>query len=83
MIADFDIILPSNGAIANIVLRDLDLNYQGQTFEVAILISKRWKMQTLLLPQDRKSGICHRMVPLRMLYIMTLTYIFKITNFET
>ena len=27
-------------------------------------------MQTLLLPSDRKLGICHRMVPLRVLYIV-------------
>ena len=38
-------------------------------------------MQTLLLPSDRKSDICNRMMPLRMLSV-TLTYIFKITKFE-
>ena len=31
---------------------------------------------------DGKSGICHGMAPLRMSYIMTLTYIFKVTKFE-
>ena len=42
---------------------------------------KQWKIeQTLLLPSDRKSCICHRKVPLQMLYIVTLTYIFKGTN---
>ena len=40
--------LPSNGTIANVTLHDLDLNFQVQTFQVAILISKGWKMQTLL-----------------------------------
>ena len=40
------------------------------------------KMQTLLLLSDRKSGVCNRMVPVRMLSIMTLTYIFKVTKFE-
>ena len=39
------------------------------------------RVQTLLLPFDRKSRIYHRMAPLRMLYIMTLTYIFNIMNF--
>ena len=39
-------------------------------------------MQTLLLLSDWKSGICHRKAPLRMLYVMTLTYIFKVKNFE-
>ena len=38
------------------------------------------KMQTLLLSSDRKSGISHRMVPVLILYITTLTYIFKVTN---
>ena len=40
------------------------------------------KMQTLLLPSDWKSGICNQMVPLRMLFIMTLFYIVKVTTFE-
>ena len=39
-------------------------------------------MQTLLLPSDRKSGICNRMVPVWIMSIMTLTYIFKIMKFE-
>ena len=39
-------------------------------------------MQTLLLPSDRKSGILHRKEPLQMLYIMNLTCIFNVTNFE-
>ena len=30
------------------ILNDLDLNYQGQTFQVAILTSIGWKMPTLL-----------------------------------
>ena len=42
-----------------------------------ILRSIGWKMQKLLLPSDRKSGICHRMVPLWMLYIMIFTYNFN------
>ena len=39
-------------------------------------------MQTLLLPSHRKPCILLRMAPLRMLYITTLTYIFKVTNFD-
>ena len=65
----------------NVVHRDLDLNLQGQTCQLAILTSKGWKMQTLLLLSVMKSGICHRMEPLRMLYVMTLTDIFKVTIF--
>ena len=66
-------ILPSNGTIANVELDDLDLNFQGNNFQVAILKSKLWKMQALLLPSDRKSGIFQRMALLRILYVMTLT----------
>ena len=51
-------------------------------FSIGSLNNIGWKMQTWLLPLDKKSGICHRMMPLRMLYIMTLNYIFKVTNFE-
>ena len=36
-------------------------------------------MQTLLLPSDRKFGICYWIASLRMLY---LTYVFNIKNFE-
>ena len=70
----------SSETIANVVLLDFDLNFQSRTFEVAILRSKRWKKQTLLLPSDRKSDICHRMATLQMLYVMTMTYIFKVMN---
>ena len=31
------------GTIVNVVFRDLDLNCQGQTFQVATLVSKDWK----------------------------------------
>ena len=75
--------MPSNEIIANVVLRDLDLNYQGQTFQVAILTRNCLKMQSSLLPSDRNSGICRRMAPLRMLYTKIFNYILKFTNFET
>ena len=43
---------------------------------------KWWKIeQTLPLPSDMKSGISHRIAPLRLLYIVILTYIFKITKY--
>ena len=45
--------LPSNGTTAN----DLDLNFQGQTFQFAILTGNDWKMQTLLLPSDMEYGV--------------------------
>ena len=74
--------LPSNETIAKVVLHDLDLNIQGQTFQVSILTGKYWKMQRLKFPSDKKSSCCHRMVLLRMFYVQTMIYIFKITNFE-
>ena len=35
--------MPSNGTNSNVVLCDHSLNFQGQTFQVAILTSKRSK----------------------------------------
>ena len=74
--------LPTKETIANVVLHDIYLNFQVQTFQVAILTSKPYKIQTLLMPSARKSGVCHLLELLQILYIMTLTYIFKFTNFE-
>ena len=65
----------------NFVFCGLDLYFQGPNFQLAILTCTSWKMQTLLLQSDRKLAICHRMSPLRMLYILSLAYIFKVTNF--
>ena len=39
-------------------------------------------MQILLLSFDRKSSIYHWIASVQILYIMTLSYIFKATNFE-
>ena len=56
---DIDDIWHDYGVTVNVVFNDINLNFQGQTFQVSILISMDWKMQTLVLPSDRKSGICH------------------------
>ena len=72
---------PSNSITANVVLNDLDLHFQRQTFQLAILTMIGWKMQTLLLLSNRKPGICYRMKPLRTLYIMKLIYILNVTDF--
>ena len=78
--------IQSNGASPVFLLLDLDLHFQGQRFGILLdmrISSKRWEIeQALLLPPDGKSDVCHRMVPPRMLYIMTLTYISKVMNFE-
>ena len=74
--------LPSNVIILNVVLRDFDLNFQGQTFHWLFWQVNGRKMQTFLSPSDRKAGICLWTAPLRMLYIITLTYFYKESNFE-
>ena len=66
----------------NVVRHDLDLDFQGQTFQMAILTSKGGKMQTLPLQSDRNSDICYRMAPLRMLYITTVTKHFQGHEFK-
>ena len=56
--------------MANFALRDLDLHFQGQTFQVAILSSKCCEKQAVSLPSDRKLFIYHQMNgPLIMLLI--------------
>ena len=66
---------------ANVVVNDLDLNFQGQICQMAVETSIGWKMQTLLFPSDRQSCICQHMAQLQMLYVMTLTNIFKFAKF--
>ena len=51
---------PSNVDIPNVILSGIDINFQGQTFQVATLTSKHWKNTKLLLPSDRK----YRYLPL-------------------
>ena len=51
-------------ASANVLLNDIHLHFQGQTFQVIILTYIGWKIQTLLLLWDRMSGNCLRMAPL-------------------
>ena len=34
--------MPRDGPISNVLLNDLDLNFQGQTLQVAILTNKPW-----------------------------------------
>ena len=57
--------------------------FQDQNFQMAILTSKRWTMQTSLLPSNSKSDICHRMAPLRMLYSGDLDLHFHCQTFQT
>ena len=82
---------PSKDTIANVVHLDLDLYFQGHEISGNYIVynilktmraKKAENIQPLLLPSDRKSCICHLMAPLQMLYIVTMTYIFKVTKFE-
>ena len=60
--------------IANVVLRDLDLNIQGQTFQVAILTYRVWKTSICYNCHQIESHAFVNELTLRMLYITTLTY---------
>ena len=64
----------------------LHFHFQGQSFCILLDLRKShkwWEIeQILLLQSDRKSDICQRVTSLQMLYIRTLTYIFKVMNFE-
>ena len=62
------------GPFRNVVLCNLSLNFQGHTFQFAILTNQRSKNANIT--------IASRMVPLRMLSIMTLSYIIKVTKFK-
>ena len=74
---------PSNNAIANVAHRDLDLYFQGHTISGKHLISGK-----RLNASEKCSNmtfievvISHRISILRMLYIVTVTYIFKGAKF--
>ena len=60
----------------------IDFNLQGNFFCHFIILTNITKMvRDRANMTDRKSGICHRMAQLRKLYIVTMTYIFKVTKF--
>ena len=73
--------LPSNDTIANVVLHDLDLNFQGQTFQVDILTSKGLKyihyywhqIRRYLSSNGATASVLHNDLDLQ----------FKVTNFES
>ena len=66
--------------IANAVLCDLDLNFQGHRFKTFIS-RKCWELSQNASYDFAKVNICHRMVPLWMLYSVTFTNIFKVKHF--
>ena len=74
-----------NGAIANVVQCDLDIYFQGHTFYGNHVIFNMWKTvkasEKCLSTTFIEIDIIHLMALLGMLYIATLTYIFKVTQF--
>ena len=78
--------IQSNGASCVFLLNDLEFHLQGPSVGISLYLRmprKWWEIeQTLLLPIDRKSCICRQIATWWILYIVTLTYIFKVTHFE-
>ena len=78
--------LPSYGANANVVRRDSDLYFQGNT-NFGNHILNIWK--TVRASEKYSSMTCtevdigHRMAPLRMMSSVILTYVFKVANGES
>ena len=73
--------LSSNGIIAKIILRDLDLLFEGQILKCNYIWNSEIcvKMhRTTLLDLD----ICYRTMTLRDLHLMTLTYFFMVKNMK-
>ena len=65
--------MASNGIIANIILFDRDLLYQGQTPNVNISKTVKASAKKLQEVIFIDFNICHRIASLRMLYSLTLT----------
>ena len=69
---------PLNGTIEDVVCGDPDLHFQDEQFLIvntSEIVQAGTKMRdTTLIEFD----ICDRMIPLRMLYSITLTWIFKV-----
>ena len=69
-----------------IVHRSVDLYFQGHTISKNISLYNIWK--TVSASEKCSSttfievSISHRMAPLRVFYIVTLTYIFNVTKFR-
>ena len=70
---------PSNGIIVKVVLCDLDLLFESQTFYM--LISETVRARAKIVCQSFVVFyICHRMVSLQKLYSMTWTYLLKVKH---
>ena len=78
--------MPSNGAIVIVAHRYLDLYFQGHKISGNHTIVNIWKTVKASEKISSTSFIeidtCHQMAPLRTLYIVTLTYIFKVIQFS-
>ena len=72
---------PSKGTIASVILRNLDVNFQEQTFSHGNFdkkLVKNWNHYNC--NQIGRQLVAIEVTLLRMLYIMTFTYNFKVTH---
>ena len=74
--------LPSNGAIANVVHRDLDTYFQGHKIWNANIVKTVKASEKRAVVTFMEAGIRHSRSSLRMLYSVTLTYIFKVQRLK-
>ena len=69
-----------NGTIAKVVLRELEVPFQGQIFQRSISL-KRWEhAQTESITTFIDYAIFHRMEPLRKSFSVSFINIFKVTT---
>ena len=68
----------SNRIIANVVLRNLDLHFQGNKSDSLIYLENPRAIAKMRHRTFREVDISHRMAPLRKLCSVTLTFIFTL-----
>ena len=74
-----DIDMLSNGAIANVILCDLDVPCQGQVFKMPETVRASDKMRDAAVIDF---DICHLMTPMKKFYTVTLSHFFKFKYFK-
>ena len=71
--------------MANVVHRDLDLYFEGQmifgNYIIFNILKKVRAIEKCSIKTFRKVDTNHPMALIRRLYVVTLTYIFKVTKF--
>ena len=72
----------SNEAIVYVVLRNLDLNFPGQTYQVSYLTKAGKVNITIAMHKTEDMHLSSNGTTANIIYIMTLYYIVKVTKFE-